>query len=583
MDADESAAAGPAMHEVSLGGGGPEGAPGQHAATLAPARTKSTVWRDRMAVVLSGLGLMTDVYDLQVINLARPLIAIQHEMSASDEAMITSAAIVGATVGMLLFGALADRLGRRTMFLLTALLTSLGAIASACALGRGAGIYTELAAWRFVMGVGIGGEYPLSAANSAEHGASRGGRQIALTYSMMGWGGLLAPCVFLLLQLLQLPPAFVWRFGFAFGGFMSVTGTVLRLLFLEDSLKFAQARDEGLRQSKGHGGYLWHTAAVIRAYWRPLLGTASCWFLFDIYEYGLNLYTSDILLAAGVARASSPLDATMGVLVLRLCTIPGYLGSILLIAAIGRRQTLDFGFASIGLAFSALGLFWAQAVAHPALFFALFGAAQVLDNAGCNAATYVIPAELFPSQIRATCHGLSAAAGKVGAAVGSAAFPLVAHAVGLRGVFLACATICAVGLCASAMLLPTYDDETVAGIDEAHQRGNYLTHLYSDMNLKRGEGGQGGCCEAGRGSRGGGVRLADDGAEMGSLGPPGGAAKRSATRGDGGSGDGNANAQSGGTDAEEAGEELISAPSSPLSERNGSMPGAGVMSSGRPR
>ncbi|KAG8461618.1 hypothetical protein KFE25_001222 [Diacronema lutheri] len=505
------------------GDGAPDGARGKgrdDGARAGAARAeRASASRGRMAVVLSGLGLMTDVYDLQVINLARPLIALEHRMSAYHESLITSAAIVGAIVGMVAFGALADRLGRRAMFLLTALLTTLGAVASACARASGPAIYAELAAWRFVMGVGIGGEYPLSAANSAEHGGARGargGRQVALTYSMMGWGGLLAPLVFLALQLLDLPPAAVWRLGFAVGGAMSAMGALLRALLLSDSRAFVAARAEGLAQSVAHGGYVRRLVASLRGYWRPLLGSAGCWLLFDIYEYGLNLYTSDILHAAGLARPTSPLDATLGVLALRLCTIPGYLGSIPLIATVGRRQTLDWGFASIGCAFFALGALWAQMVRTPALFLALFGLAQVLDNAGCNAATYVIPAEIFPSQMRATCHGASAAAGKVGAAVGSAAFPLVVAAVGLRGVFLACAAICALGLALSVMTLPRYDDAIVAGIDEAHAAGGYLEHLYAHT-----DGGAWcarGCGPAAGRRAGGAVRLADErGVELGAT------------------------------------------------------------------
>jgi len=444
----------------------------------------SNACRNRMAIFLSGLGLLTDIYDLQVINLARPLIALSHTMSDSDEALITSAAIVGAIVGMLLFGALADKIGRRAMFLLTALLTSLGAIGSACAMasedGSGLSIYVQLALWRFVMGVGIGGEYPLSAANSAEHGASKGGRQIALTYSMMGWGGLMAPTVFVILQSAQLPAPLVWRVGFAFGGCMSLAGTVLRLLFLEDSQKFVAAREQALKASAGQGGYLRNTLLSLGEYWRPLLGTALTWFLFDIYEYGLNLYTSEILRAAGWARAASPLDATLGVLALRLATIPGYLGSIWTIGRFGRRQTLDGGFVTIGLLFLVLGVFWEQIRTRPQLFMALFALVQVVDNAGCNAATYVIPAEIYPSALRATCHGASAAAGKLGAAVGSAAFPIFARAFGLHGVFLACASICVLGLAASRVLLPAYVDGTLTGLDQAHAEGTYLAHLYAE-------------------------------------------------------------------------------------------------------
>ena len=178
-----------------------------------------------LTVLLSGLGLLTDTYDLQVFNLARGFIALEHPMSDADEAAITASAIAGALVGMLGFGLLADALGRRGVFIATALLTTLGALGSACVSGEaavvralgGMGIYAQLALCRFVMGVGIGGEYPLSAANTAEHATARGGRQLAITFSMMGWGGLLAPAAFAAMRAAGVTPAHTWRLGFALG------------------------------------------------------------------------------------------------------------------------------------------------------------------------------------------------------------------------------------------------------------------------------------------------------------------------------------------------------------------------------
>lgn len=66
-----------------------------------------------------------------MINLARAFIAVDHPMRAEDEVYITASAVVGAIVGMLVFGALADALGRRAIFITTALLTTLGAFGSA--------------------------------------------------------------------------------------------------------------------------------------------------------------------------------------------------------------------------------------------------------------------------------------------------------------------------------------------------------------------------------------------------------------------------------------------------------------------
>lgn len=56
-----------------------------------------------------------------------------------------------------------------------------------------------------------------------------------------------------------------------------------------------------------------------------------------------------------------------------------------------------------------------------------------------------MPTEVFPIQIRATCHGISAAAGKIGAAIGTATFVPFSHTYGIAGTFIFCAIISLMG------------------------------------------------------------------------------------------------------------------------------------------
>jgi hypothetical protein len=49
----------------------------------------------------------------------------------------------------------------------------------------------------------------------------------------------------------------------------------------------------------------------------------------------------------------------------------------------------------------------------------IYGLTFFFSNFGPNATTYIVPGEVFPTEIRATCHGISSAAGKLGAIVGN--------------------------------------------------------------------------------------------------------------------------------------------------------------------
>ena len=118
---------------------------------------------------------------------------------------------------------------------------------------------------------------------------------------------------------------------------------------------------------------------------------------------------------------------------------------------------------------------------HPALFVALFGLQLLCDNAGPGATTYVIPGEIYPTQTRATCHGLSAGCGKLGAAIGAYTFNWLLdddRGLGVRGTFGFTAAVAAALLALTLAATPSYDDETLRHVDDAHKSGLAATLLY---------------------------------------------------------------------------------------------------------
>jgi len=83
-------------------------------------------------------------------------------------------ALWGAVIGQLFFGVFADFVGRRRIFIITLVLITVGALGSAASVDTPAfSVYQQLAIWRFILGVGVGGEYPLSAAITSETATAR--------------------------------------------------------------------------------------------------------------------------------------------------------------------------------------------------------------------------------------------------------------------------------------------------------------------------------------------------------------------------------------------------------------------------
>jgi PHS family inorganic phosphate transporter-like MFS transporter len=71
-----------------------------------------------------------------------------------------------------------------------------------------------------------------------------------------------------------------------------------------------------------------------------------------------------------------------------------------------------------------------------------------------NTTTFVYPAEIFPVRVRTTCHGIAAAAGKIGAFIGTYAFTALLPAIGPGKVSGLVAGVSLLGLLATVVLLP---------------------------------------------------------------------------------------------------------------------------------
>jgi MFS transporter, PHS family, inorganic phosphate transporter len=95
----------------------------------------------------------------------------KNDPSANNSFLINLSLLAGTLVGQLIFGVLGDRYGRRRLYgwelLILTIATFFMTIASKGALQSTSRV-AWIAAWRFLMGVGVGGDYPLSAVIAAE-------------------------------------------------------------------------------------------------------------------------------------------------------------------------------------------------------------------------------------------------------------------------------------------------------------------------------------------------------------------------------------------------------------------------------
>ncbi|KAF9310512.1 acid phosphatase pho5, partial [Podila horticola] len=151
-------------------------------------------WFHIRACLVAGVGFFTDAYDLFAINLVTPMLGIIYfnggALPSDLDLGIKVAASVGTFMGQIGFGYLADRLGRKRMYgieLMIIIVATLGQALSGN--GYTLSLPAALIVWRVIVGVGIGGDYPLSAVITSEFATTnRRGAMMAAVFAMQGFG-----------------------------------------------------------------------------------------------------------------------------------------------------------------------------------------------------------------------------------------------------------------------------------------------------------------------------------------------------------------------------------------------------------
>jgi PHS family inorganic phosphate transporter-like MFS transporter len=159
-----------------------------------------TQWYHFTAIVIAGMGFFTDAYDLFCISLVTKLLGrIYYYREGSPDpgslpphvaAAVNGVAFCGTLSGQLFFGWLGDKMGRKRVYGMTLMCMVACSLASGVSLGRSpAAVMGTLCFFRFWLGFGIGGDYPLSATIMSEYANKKTrGAFIAAVFAMQGFG-----------------------------------------------------------------------------------------------------------------------------------------------------------------------------------------------------------------------------------------------------------------------------------------------------------------------------------------------------------------------------------------------------------
>ncbi|KAJ9640261.1 hypothetical protein H2204_003486 [Knufia peltigerae] len=402
-----------------------------------------------VTVLVAGLALFSDGYNAQIIGYMEPLFTELYKdgMSSTIKTRLSNAYLIGEIFGMLFFGFIIDKVGRRTGIFFATLFLVLGVVLATAAHGTSQlGMFWMMIVARGVAGFGAGGEYPTCGTGSAEasdesaYVRRRRGFLVAVaTDFAIDLGFVIAGVVALIVIKAydENISSGIWRVCFGLGFVLPVVLFVFRMQMVEST----QYRRHAIKRNVPY----W---LIIKRYWKPMVGTSLAWFFYDFVTYPFGIFGSTII---GQLNPNNTLIQNIGYgTVLNCFLLPGCLIGGVLMDLIGRKQTMCLGFGCWAILGFILGGALGPIQSVFPLFVVLYGIFNALGEMGPGVATFLCGAESFPTPVRGHFLGFAAAVGKAGAAIGTQVFMPIQDSFsdvqkGTQAVFLIGAGFAAVG------------------------------------------------------------------------------------------------------------------------------------------
>ncbi|WP_461224570.1 MFS transporter [Lacticaseibacillus suihuaensis] len=339
-----------------------------------------------------GVAWLFDAMDVGMLSFVIAAVKGEWGLNAVQMGWIGSVSSIGMAIGAVLFGILADRIGRKTVLIVTLLLFSLGSAASALATG-----YAMFMVLRLIIGAGLGGELPVASTLVSESVETKHrGRSVVLLESFWAAGWLLAAVVSYFVI-----PHWGWRVAMVLTGLCA-----LYALYFREGLNESPAFLAQTHQKPGFFQAL--TALWQRKYAKATLMLWVVWFMVVFSYYGMFLWLPSVM----VLKGYSMINSFGYVLVMTLAQLPGYFVAAWLIEKWGRKKVLATFL--VGTALAALG--FGLATGLPALMAS--GMLLSFFNLGAWGALYAYSPEQYPSVIRSSGSGMAAGVGRIGGIVG---------------------------------------------------------------------------------------------------------------------------------------------------------------------
>ncbi|QIX01756.1 hypothetical protein AMS68_007273 [Peltaster fructicola] len=385
--------------------------------------TPKSQWQRLWPVIACGAGLFSDGYLNGVIGSVSTILEYWQPDAYDNspaQTNVGSIAFAGQVVGQLVFGYTSDRFSRKWSLLASTLILILFAILSTAAYGANgslSGLFAALTAYRFFLGIGIGGEYPAGSVGCAEStGELKAGTRnrwfILFTNVQIDLGFLVAAIVPMIVILITTERNYetAWRVCLGLGIIPP-----LSLLYLR--LKLSEPESFKRHSMVNTRTPYW---LAIKFYGYRLLIVSVIWFIYDFSSYSFGIFSSRIV--ANLLGPESALWVSFGWnTLITFFYMPGAIAGSWLSDRIGPKKALAYAV----LAQAIVGFIMAGCYGYLAQpqyvggFVVVYGLFLSLGELGPGDNIGLLASKTCATAIRGKYYGIAAAFGKIGAYIGT--------------------------------------------------------------------------------------------------------------------------------------------------------------------
>ncbi|MEW2468489.1 MFS transporter [Streptomyces sp. NPDC046994] len=420
--------------------------------------------RDRRRLLIklklaTQIGEGLDGYIIGGIGMALAALTTDLHLSTLWQGLVGASPLIGIFVGGPVFGWLADRMGRRPVFLIDMMIFLVGSVAQFFVTDG-----LQLFVIRLIMGIAIGGEYAIGAPLLSEYAPRRNRGRLLASLEVSWYVG------YMVATIVGAGLAHVdggWRWTLGSSAIIAAVCLALRggvpesARWLLSKGRRAEAEElivkygmevdveAELADAEKKDSF---RALFSRTHIRSTIFSSTFWAFLVLPYFAIGTFWTKVFDALGLGD-----DATAALLVYSVTAVLGVALGTAVVDRIGRRKLLipPFWITAASLAVVAL---WPESTPVVVIGFLFF----IFLNAASSALTAVYPLEVFPTSVRTTGVGFAAAMSRVGAAIGTFLLPIGLNHFGVGFVMWTGAAVLALGGLISHFLAPETTDMDLA-------------------------------------------------------------------------------------------------------------------------